>query len=85
MPKKKNATPHRPPSPANRGESGPNPKQPPMPPRRTWAWFLLILLANYLLFSVLFPGKDRPVNIPYTLFKDEVNKKNVEAIYTRGD
>jgi cell division protease FtsH len=56
-----------------------------MPPRRTWAWFLLILLANYLLFSVLFPGKDRPVNIPYTLFKDEVNKKNVEAIYTRGD
>lgn len=56
-----------------------------MPPGRTWLWFLLILLFNYYLMSLLFPDTTEPVKIPYTLFKDEVGKGNVEAIYTKGE
>jgi cell division protease FtsH len=48
-------------------------------------WFLLILIGNYLLATYLFPSEDAPVNIPYTLFKAEVGRNNVEAIYSRGD
>jgi cell division protease FtsH len=56
-----------------------------MPPRRTWLWFLLVLLANYFLVRLLMPNPDAPVTVPYTLFKEEVRKGNVEAIYSRGD
>ena len=56
-----------------------------MPPGRTWLWFLGILLANYLLMTFLFPNPDAPVTVPYTLFKDEVGKGNVEAIVSRGE
>jgi cell division protease FtsH len=37
-----------------------------MPPRRTWLWFALILLANFLLVRFLFPGPEAPVEVPYT-------------------
>ncbi len=43
-----------------------------------------MLLANYLLMSFLFPSPEAPV-VPYTLFKEEVGKGNVEAIYSRGE
>ena len=56
-----------------------------MPPRRTWLWFVLILLANYLLVRLLMPGPEGPVTVPYTLFKEEVGKGNVEAIYSQGE
>ena len=56
-----------------------------MPPRRTWLWFALILLANFLLFRFLFPGPEAPVEVPYTFFKEEVRAGNVEAIYSQGD
>jgi cell division protease FtsH len=56
-----------------------------MPPRRTWLWFILILVANYLLARLLMPSSGGPVTVPYTLFKAEVGKGNVEAIYSRGD
>ena len=56
-----------------------------MPPRRTWLWFLLVLLANYLLMRFLMPSPDAPVTVPYTLFKEEVGKGNVQAIYSRGE
>ncbi|HEV3477608.1 MAG TPA: ATP-dependent metallopeptidase FtsH/Yme1/Tma family protein, partial [Rubrobacteraceae bacterium] len=56
-----------------------------MPPRRSWLWFVLILLANFLLVRLLFPGPEAPVQIPYTFFKEQVREGNVEAIYTRGD
>jgi cell division protease FtsH len=44
-----------------------------------------MLLANYLLMSLLAPGPEAPVAVPYTLFKEEVGKRNVEAIYSRGE
>src|SRR5215207_2745338 len=43
-----------------------------MPPRRTWLWFVLILLANFLLVRLLFPGPEAPVEVPYTFFKEPV-------------
>ena len=52
--------------------------------RRTWLWFALILLANFLLVRFLFPGPEAPSS-PYTFFKEEVRAGNVEAIYSQGD
>ena len=62
---------------------GPGPAK--MPPRRTWLWFVLILLANFVLVRLLIPGTEGPATVPYTLFKEEVRKGNVQAIYSRGD
>jgi cell division protease FtsH len=55
-----------------------------IPPGRTWIAFFLILLANYLLMRFLFPIPEASV-VPYTLFKEEVGKGNVEEIYSRGE
>ena len=56
-----------------------------MPPRRTLLWFLAILLANFLVIQLLRPGGETSITVPYTFFKEEVSKGNVEAIYSRGD
>jgi cell division protease FtsH len=56
-----------------------------MPPRRTWLWFVLVLLANFLLVRFLMPGAEAPVTVPYTLFKEEAAKGNVHAIHSQGD
>ena len=56
-----------------------------MPPSKTWLWFVLILVANYLLVRLLLPSPDAPITVPYTLFKEEVGKGNVESIYSRGE
>src|SRR3712207_1146609 len=60
-------------------------RQSTMPPRRSWLWFALILLANFLLVRFLFPGPEAPVEVPYTFFKEEVRSGNVGAIYSQGD
>lgn len=54
-----------------------------MPPRRTWWTFVVIVLVNYLLVSWLLRGDD-PLMVPYTAFKAEAAKGNVEAIYSQG-
>ena len=56
-----------------------------MPPSKTWLWFVGVLLANYLLVRFLMPSPEAPITVPYTLFKEEVGKGNVEAIYSQGD
>jgi cell division protease FtsH len=56
-----------------------------IPPRRSWMTFLLILLVNYAIVRILFPRGEGTVTIPYTLFKQEVTKGNVERIYSRGE
>jgi cell division protease FtsH len=56
-----------------------------MPPRRTWLWFALIVLANFLLVRFLLPGPEAPVEVPYTFFKEEVRAGNVVSIYSKGD
>ena len=56
-----------------------------MPPSQTWGWFFLVLLANYFLVRLLVPGAEPPLTVPYTVFKHEVAKRNVDAIYSRGE
>jgi cell division protease FtsH len=56
-----------------------------MPPRRAWLAFLLILAVNYVVMRFAFPAGGKPVKVPYTLFKEEVAKGNVERIYSRGE
>jgi cell division protease FtsH len=56
-----------------------------MPPSRTWLWFLIVLVANYLIVKFLIPGPEAPVTIPYTFFKEEVAKHNVKSIYSQGE
>jgi cell division protease FtsH len=74
----------------NRPKSAPNSAQPPkltaasLPPRKYWPWFFLVLLVNYLLVSSLLPQPNAPVTVPYTVFREEVAKGNVSAIYSRG-
>jgi cell division protease FtsH len=60
-------------------------RQSTMPPARSWLWFALILLVNFMLFRFLFPGPEAPVEVPYTFFKEEVREGSVEAIYSQGD
>jgi cell division protease FtsH len=80
------------PAPAGRGQpAGPKsgvPKgsgQTNMPPRKTWLWFVAVLVVNFFLARLLFPSAEGPLTVPYTLFKEEVGKGNVQAIYSRGD
>jgi cell division protease FtsH len=67
------------------GAPGQGPPPPTMPPRRTLTWFLLILAINFLVVRYMFPRAGAPVTVPYTLFRDQVTKRNVEAIYSRGE
>jgi cell division protease FtsH len=60
-------------------------RQATMPPRKTWLWFVVILLVNLVLAKMLLPSAEGPVTVPYTLFKQEVAKGNVQAVYSRGD
>ena len=68
------------------GAAAPAPGRTPprLPPWRTWLSFPLILLANILIMRLLFPP-ERPAKVPYTLFKQEVARRNVERIFSRGE
>lgn len=55
-----------------------------MPPRKMWAIFVLVLVANYFISHYLFPSADAPITVPYTVFREEVAKGNVAAIYSRN-
>jgi cell division protease FtsH len=56
-----------------------------MPPASTWLWLFGVLLANYLLMKLIFPSPEAPVTVPYTLFKEQVAKRNVAAVHTQGE
>jgi cell division protease FtsH len=56
-----------------------------MPPGRTWMWFVVALLANFLITRFFMPGPEAPVTVPYTVFRQEVGKRNVEAIFSQGE
>ena len=45
---------------------------------------MLALLANFLAVRLFFPAA-KPITVPYTAFKVEVAKRNVESIYGRGE
>jgi cell division protease FtsH len=54
-------------------------------PARWWLWFGFVLLLNFLVVSYLLPSPEAPVEVPYTLFKEQVETNNVEEISSRGD
>lgn len=62
-----------------------NTEQAKVPPGKTWLWFVLILAANFLLGRLLIHTPEPPITVPYTLFKQEVGKSNVAAIYSQRD
>ena len=68
----------------------PPPSTPPrlpnrIPPRRAWLWFAIALILNFVLARYLLPGAETPLTVPYTLFREQVEKNNVKAIYSRGE
>jgi cell division protease FtsH len=56
-----------------------------IPPGRTWLLFAIALLVNFVAVRYFMPGPEAPLTIPYTLFKVEVGKHNVQSIYSRGE
>jgi cell division protease FtsH len=56
-----------------------------MPPGRTWGWLALLLLANYFITRAFVPPEAGPITVPYTVFKEEVARKNVRSIYSRAE
>ncbi len=50
-----------------------------------WIAFLLILLINYFVARMIVPAPGAPVSVPYTVFKAEVARGNVDAIFSRGE
>ena len=56
-----------------------------IPPRRAWLWFAIALLLNFVLARYLLPAGETPITVPYTLFREQVEKNNVKAIYSRGE
>ncbi|HEX6136675.1 MAG TPA: ATP-dependent metallopeptidase FtsH/Yme1/Tma family protein, partial [Casimicrobiaceae bacterium] len=56
-----------------------------MPPGRMWLWFAIALLANFVLARLFVPSGEAPLTVSYTFFKEEVAKKNVRSIYSRGE
>ena len=62
------------------------------PPKGGWnlptgnIWFVLlgILALNYFLGKVFYPDPVAPSKVSYTLFKEQVKKKNVKEIYSKG-
>src|ERR1043166_6319549 len=56
-----------------------------MPPGRTWLWLVAVLAANYLMVRLLFPNPQGAITVPYTFFKEQVSKANVESIYSQGE
>lgn len=69
------------------GTPGGAPQQgkPPGLPRNMWIWFLIILVLNFGLVRGLFGTGGQVVNVPYTLFKAEVERGNVKAVYGKGE
>lgn len=65
---------------------------PKSPGARNWnlptgnIWFILlgVLALNYFLGKFFYPDPEKPAKISYTLFKEEVKKKNVREIYSKG-
>jgi cell division protease FtsH len=72
------------PSPDGRG--APPPPKPPMLPRfarRIWPFLLLLFVLNYWIASTIPDHKSR-IEVPYTVFKNNVRSGNVIAITSKG-
>ena len=48
--------------------------------RSAWLAFIVVLVLNYLIVRAFAPAPNEPVKIPYTVFKEQVVRKNVARI-----
>jgi cell division protease FtsH len=71
-------------SPDKSQRPGTPPDAPANPPRSAWLFLLAVLVANYLLARLIFPGVDTTATVPYTEFRQQVARGNVASIYSRG-
>jgi len=55
-----------------------------VPPGRILIFFLVLLVANYLISSLFLPDPEDPVPISYTTFRAQLTADNVEAVHARG-
>jgi cell division protease FtsH len=72
--------------PAPDGRGAPPPPKPPMLPRfarRIWPFLLLLFVLNYWIASTIPDHKSR-IEVPYTVFKNNVRSGNVIAITSKG-
>lgn len=58
--------------------------KPQWPSGRIWLWILGLLAINYFIGKYFFPGPEAAVKIPYTLFREQINKGNVVEIFATG-
>jgi cell division protease FtsH len=56
-----------------------------MPPRNVWLIALAVLFLNYALSRWVFFREEAAVTVPYTAFRQEVARGNVESIYAKGE
>ncbi|MFN0070421.1 MAG: ATP-dependent zinc metalloprotease FtsH [Chloroflexota bacterium] len=71
--------------PATTNPTDGNKRAPSHSARRSWLLFLGLLLFNYFVIARIVPDQaDRP-EIPYTLFRSQVETRNVVEVTTRGD
>jgi len=68
-------------TPAKRPEDG---RQRRLRPQPWWVIFLVAMVANWALMRAFAPEPSY-VNIPYTLFKEQVQAGNVEEVTSQGD
>ncbi|TMA42058.1 MAG: cell division protein FtsH, partial [Deltaproteobacteria bacterium] len=68
-------------TPAKRPEDG---RQRRIRPQPWWLTFLVVMALNWALMRVLAPEPSY-VNIPYTLFKEQVQAGNVDEVTSQGD
>src|SRR5436305_4913516 len=50
-----------------------------------WLVFLLLLVVNYAVSAYLVPSGPTRIEVPYTLFRQQVTAGNVDEIVSRGD
>ena len=68
------------------GKSRQKPSKPPMVPRsrRLWIIVLVALVVNLALSAVLSRPEER-MNVPYTFFRQQIERGNVKEVTSRGD
>lgn len=54
------------------------------PSVKVWGWLIALLALNYFLGKYFFPGPEATVKIPYSLFRQQVEKGNVAEIFATG-
>ena len=73
-----------PPSDGSPAKSPADRRQRRLRPQPWWLTFLVVMAANWVLMRALAPEPSY-VNIPYTLFKEQVQAGNVAEVTSQGD